>query len=71
MWIEVGEWGNERSLGVLRSEPFYATGMQAGQMIDVEIAKVYDYLRKFPGGAQEGNETGKIIEMQQAPQESR
>jgi uncharacterized protein YegJ (DUF2314 family) len=68
MWVEVAGWKDSRISGLLRSEPYKVKTLHAGQMIEVLEAEVYDYIRKFPDGSQEGNETGKIIEAQQGPQ---
>jgi uncharacterized protein YegJ (DUF2314 family) len=71
MWIEVISWDGARIKGLLRSEPFYVTGLHAGQTVDVEESTIYDYIRKRPDGSQEGNETGKVIEAQGAAEETR
>jgi uncharacterized protein YegJ (DUF2314 family) len=68
MWIEVTKWEDSRIKGLLRSEPYHVKELHAGQVVDVLEADVYDYIRQFPDGSREGNETGKVIEAQQAPQ---
>ncbi|MGF6348324.1 hypothetical protein [Variovorax sp. W2I14] len=41
-------------------------GLHAGQMVKVSQAKVFDYIRRYPDGREEGNETGKIISRMQS-----
>lgn len=70
MWVEISTWENGRIKGSLRSEPFHVPSLRAGQMVDVQERDVYDYIRRFPDGRMEGNETGKVIEAQQVYQET-
>jgi len=46
------------------NEPFSIPNLHGGQSVEVSEAEVFDYIRKFPDGTQEGNETGKVIERQ-------
>ena len=62
MWVEVTAWKGNRIEGLLNNEPFNIPSLQAGQVVSVKQKDVFDYIRKYPDGEQEGNETGKIIE---------
>jgi len=64
MWVEVSEWNGKEIRGLLQNEPFQIPDLHAGQMVAVQEDEVFDYLRKFPDGKTEGNETGKLIEQQ-------
>jgi uncharacterized protein YegJ (DUF2314 family) len=68
MWVEVSKWKDSKIGGLLRSEPYKVKTLHAGQIVEVLEAEVYDYIRQFPDGSREGNETGKIIQAQQGPQ---
>lgn len=61
MWIEVTEWKGDRIKGMLRNEPRNVPGMKAGQMVEARQSELFDYLRVFPDGHTEGNETSKIL----------
>jgi len=41
--------------------------LHAGQMVKVSQAKVFDYMRRYADGREEGNETSKIIARMQGP----
>lgn len=69
MWVEVTEWKGKRIRGLLRNEPFDIPGLHGGQIVRVNEDEVFDYIRRFPDGAQDGNETGRIIEKMQGPTE--
>lgn len=61
MWIEVTEWNGDQIKGMLRSDPRDVPGLSAGQMVDSRQSEVFDYLRVFPDGRTEGNETSKLL----------
>ncbi|MBU9358797.1 DUF2314 domain-containing protein [Burkholderia multivorans] len=61
MWIEVTEWKGDRIKGMLRNEPRNVPGMKAGQMVEARQSELFDYLRVFPDGHTEGNETPRIL----------
>ena len=65
MWVEVTRWAGDAIDGLLKNEPVDVPGLHAGQMVKVSQAKVFDYIRRYPDGSEEGNETGKIIRRQQ------
>jgi len=61
MWVEVARWNGDAIEGLLRNDPVDVPGLHAGQMVKVSQAKVFDYMRIYPDGRREGNETSKII----------
>ncbi len=65
MWVEVTEWKSGAIRGVLKNEPFDIPDLHGGQEVRVEEAEVFDYIRHFADGREEGNETGKILEKMQ------
>ncbi|MDP5239675.1 DUF2314 domain-containing protein [Uliginosibacterium sp. 31-16] len=62
MWVEITEWKGEQIKGMLRSDPRQIPGLKAGQMVEVRQSELFDYLRVFPDGRTEGNETSKLLE---------
>jgi uncharacterized protein YegJ (DUF2314 family) len=64
MWVEVISWKGNKIRGLLRNQPFNIPDLQAGQKVEILEEKVFDYMRRFPDGRLEGNETGKLIEEQ-------
>lgn len=61
MWVEVTKWPGERITGMLGNTPRYVPSLKAGQMVEIKESEVFDYLRKFPDGKLEGNETSEIL----------
>ncbi len=61
MWIEVIAW-NKRIKGILQNEPYHIPTLRAGAEVYVSEADIFDYLRNFPDGTTEGNETSKLIQ---------
>ncbi|MFT4588684.1 MAG: hypothetical protein ACI9VS_003676 [Candidatus Binatia bacterium] len=61
MWVEVSEWKNDAIKGLLKNQPRDIPDLQAGQVVKIDEAEVFDFLRQFPDDRREGNETGKII----------
>lgn len=61
MWIEVTEWKGDQIKGMLRSDPRHVPGLKAGQIVDARQSDLFDYLRVFPDGRTEGNETSKLL----------
>lgn len=62
MWVEVIDWANNGAIkGLLKNEPFEVPGLHAGQTVQISQQEVFDYLRRYPDGREEGNETGKVI----------
>lgn len=62
MWVEVVAWGPQHIEGRLSSDPFYVKSLRAGARVKVSLAEVYDYILYKPGGVEEGNETGKVLD---------
>jgi uncharacterized protein YegJ (DUF2314 family) len=62
MWIEVIGWG-ETIKGILQNEPFNVPNLRAGAEVHVTQDKIFDYIRYYPDGTSEGNETGKLIQV--------
>ncbi len=62
MWVEVTEWQGNQIKGLLKNEPKQIPQLHGGQMVSVRQDEVFDFIRRFPDGTEEGNETGKIIE---------
>jgi uncharacterized protein YegJ (DUF2314 family) len=61
MWVEIAEWKGNRIKGLLKNEPFAIPGLHGGQIVQVREEDVFDYIRRYPNGKEEGNETSKII----------
>jgi uncharacterized protein YegJ (DUF2314 family) len=70
MWVEVTAWEEHVIHGLLRNEPFDIPALQAGQKVEVDPEEVFDYLRQFADGRQEGNSTSEIIARMQGETES-
>jgi uncharacterized protein YegJ (DUF2314 family) len=62
MWVEVVSWKSGAIKGVLKNDPFYVSGLHAGQIVAVAEERVFDYLHRFPDGTEQGNETGPVLE---------
>ena len=65
MWVEITAWEGANIKGILKNEPFNIPSLHAGQIVQVKQEDVFDYIRQYPDGRQEGNETGAIIEKMQ------
>lgn len=61
MWIEVIGWGKTIK-GILQNDPFEIPTLRAGAEVYVAEGEIFDYIRNFPDGTTEGNETGKLIQ---------
>ncbi len=48
-------------MGLLKNEPYNIPGLKGGSEVTIEQEEVFDYIRRFPDGTEEGNETGKLI----------
>ena len=62
MWVEVTKWKDSKIKGLLKNEPFNIPTLHAGQIVKINQEDVFDYIRRYPGGREEGNKTGAIIE---------
>ncbi|MHB1075881.1 DUF2314 domain-containing protein [Thiobacillus sp.] len=61
MWVEITEWNGARIKGLLKNEPVATPGLHGGQIVQVREKDVFDYIRHYPNGKEEGNETSTII----------
>ncbi len=61
MWVEVIEWDGDRIRGLLRNEPFNIPDLRGGSEVVVSEDDLFDYIRFFADGTEEGNETGALI----------
>lgn len=61
MWIEVIGW-DKTIKGILQNDPFEIPTLRAGAEVYVDEGEIFDYVRNFPDGTKEGNETGKLIQ---------
>ena len=62
MWVEISSWKGNVIKGLLKNEPFHIPSLHGGQLVEVKQEKVFDYIRNFADGTQEGNGTGIIIQ---------
>jgi hypothetical protein len=65
MWVEVTTWKGNQLKGILKNEPFDIPTLHAGQPVELKQEDVFDYVRHYRDGREEGNETGAIIEKMQ------
>lgn len=65
MWVEINKWKGNDIEGVLKNEPYEVPSLRSGQSVQVKRDEVFDDVRIFPDGHQEGNTTGTIIEKMQ------
>ncbi len=66
MWVEIHTWKGKVIEGTLNNQPRDIPSLRSGQRVTVDQDDVFDYIRNFPGGSQEGNTTGVIIQKMQA-----
>ncbi|HEY6094852.1 MAG TPA: DUF2314 domain-containing protein [Gallionellaceae bacterium] len=67
MWVEITAWDGDKIKGLLKNEPFQIPSLHGGQIVEVSQQDIFDYIRRYPDGKEEGNETGDILQkMQQA-----
>lgn len=65
MWVEVTAWDGQRITGLLNNEPANIPTLHSGQIVQVAMDDIFDYIRYDGQGNQEGNESGKLIARQQ------
>lgn len=68
MWVEVVSWGPRHVEGILSSEPHYVKRLRSGARVQVTFDEIYDYILHKPGGEEEGNETGKVLQRREQNQ---
>jgi len=61
MWVEVRSWVGSEIKGLLKNEPYHIPGLKGGSEVTVRQEDIFDYIRRFPDGSSEGNETGALI----------
>ncbi len=61
MWVEVLSWKGNAITGLLKNEPHNIPGLRGGAEVVVVQNEIFDYIRNYPDGNSEGNETGKLI----------
>ncbi len=61
MWVEVIEWDGKRIRGLLKNEPYDVPGLKGGAEVIVDEDELFDYIRNYADGSQEGDETGRLI----------
>lgn len=61
MWVEIISWTNDSLRGMLRSDPRFTPNLKAGQTVDVKQSELFDYIRRYPDGHEDGNETTAIL----------
>jgi len=65
MWVEITRWKKKKIKGLLKNEPYYVPDLRAGSIVEVNQDDIFDYIRNFPDGRSEGNETGEIMSKRQ------
>jgi uncharacterized protein YegJ (DUF2314 family) len=65
MWVEITAWEGANIKGILKNEPFNIPSLRGGQIVKVKQEDIFDYIRQYPDGRKEGNETGAIIQNMQ------
>lgn len=65
MWVEVTSWSGNAIEGLLKNEPDAVPGLHGGQIVKVRQEDIFDYIRRYPDGRQDGNETGAVIQKMQ------
>ncbi|MGQ8366681.1 DUF2314 domain-containing protein [Glaciecola sp. 1036] len=61
MWVEVQSWKGNVLQGLLKNEPRNIPDLKGGAKVTVNQADVFDYIRYYPDGTMDGNETGALI----------
>lgn len=61
MWVEVLSWKGEIITGLLKNEPHHIPNLKGGSEVTVNQEDIFDYIRSYPDGTSEGNETGALI----------
>jgi len=62
MWVEIRKWKRHAITGVLQNQPENIPGLHDGQVVEVQEGDVFDYVRHYPDGHQDGNTTGAMIQ---------
>ncbi len=63
LWVEVDTWTEDHVLGGrVHSPPRMVADLSAGDLVEVELSYVFDYLWQRADGSQEGNTTGPFVQ---------
>jgi uncharacterized protein YegJ (DUF2314 family) len=65
MWVEITAWNGNDIKGLLKNEPFNIPSLHGGQIVEIRQQDVFDFIRRYADGREEGNETGAIIRKMQ------
>jgi uncharacterized protein YegJ (DUF2314 family) len=67
MWVEVMTWpANGEIEGILQNDPFHIQKLKVGSKVRIKEVEIFDYILHREDGTKEGNETGKLMEKQDA-----
>ncbi|HAV61461.1 MAG TPA: hypothetical protein DCY13_03750 [Verrucomicrobiales bacterium] len=66
MWIEVQKWTADGELfGLLMNDPVHVQRFKAGSQVKLRADQAFDYKLVKDDGTEEGNETGRLMRLQQ------
>jgi uncharacterized protein YegJ (DUF2314 family) len=71
MWVEISSWQGAKIKGLLKNEPYRIPSLHAGQIVEVKQEDIFDYIRRYPDGKEEGNKTGILIRQMQKKSENK
>lgn len=61
MWVEVLSWQGNEIKGLLKNEPYNIPDLKGGSEVVVNQQEIFDFIRLYPDGTSQGNETGALI----------
>lgn len=61
MWVEIRKWKRHAITGVLQNQPDKIPNLHDGQIVEVQEEDVFDFIRHYPDGHQDGNTTVDLI----------
>lgn len=62
MWVAVEQWDEDGMLlATLRSQPQQATDFSPGDLVEIDVSTVFDYLLMGPNSQREGNTTAAFL----------
>jgi uncharacterized protein YegJ (DUF2314 family) len=62
MWVEIRSWNHHTIRGLLQNQPEKIPGLNAGQSVEVQEADLFDYIRHYADGRDEGNTTRALVQ---------
>ena len=71
MWVEITVWNGDTIKGLLKNEPYEIPTLHGGQIVEVKQQDIFDYIRRYADGKEEGNQTSAIILKMQASAEKK